>query len=98
MLLARSAHHSFADLLVVGIRASIGSETVLEEVSGPEGQSRDTEGTKRCGLTVPRHCYRAGYQPGPNGDGEPVIIAVFSFNPLVAILVGLSGGLSSRVA
>lgn len=61
----------------IGVGASIGSETVLKEVPRPNCQSKGTPWEQeRCGPTVPKHCYRAGYQPGPNGDGEPGMRAV----------------------
>lgn len=64
-----------ADVLGVGIRATIGTEAVLQEIAFG-GDCELNNAMQRCyrvvsKLTAPRHCYRAGYQPGPDERGGP---------------------------
>lgn len=64
---------SFNDILSIGVRATITSETMLEEVpddivSALEFSARSLA-SSGVTLTAPRRCCQAGYQPDP-GEGE----------------------------
>lgn len=65
-----------ANVLDVGIGTTVGAEAMLEEVTRNANQLQGSrggrEGEEGGGeLTAPKHCYPAGYQPGPDGDEGP---------------------------
>lgn len=82
------------DILRIGIRATIQSETVLKKVpeerrKGGNDQSsvpsfdvvhgRGGETADGKTLTAPKRCYRAGYRPGPSEDVGSVARGSISF-------------------
>lgn len=57
-------------VLDVGVGATIGPETMLEEVAGVYTLADVQRFARAVRLTAPRRCCPAGYQPGPGGDEE----------------------------
>jgi hypothetical protein len=54
----------------IGVRSTIGTEAVLEEVAIQDTSQLDSAGERRRQRTAPKQSYRAGYQPGPGGGEE----------------------------
>lgn len=61
-----------ANVLDVGVRATIRAKAVLKEVARLASQLQKLCVRWRGGEpTAPKHCYPAGYQPDPGGDEGP---------------------------